>query len=86
MQNTIEGLYMLHAESEIELHHLPRRLREPAAGTLSLRLLDAERVHILHVLKLKKGVKLQAAMALDIDERTLAAKLRGYESDATTNA
>lgn len=83
LQNTIDHLYVLHAAHEIEPRHLPRRLREPAPASLSLKLADVEREHLLRVLALKNGVKRQAAQALDLDERTLAAKLRAYETGAT---
>ena len=63
----------------VELGALPLRLREPVATSHSLRLADVEREHLLRVLTLKNYVKRQAALALGIDERTLATKLRSYE-------
>jgi transcriptional regulator with PAS, ATPase and Fis domain len=44
-----------------------------------------EREHLLRVLALKNNVKRQAALALGIDERTLAAKLRSYEQLTETS-
>jgi transcriptional regulator with PAS, ATPase and Fis domain len=79
MANLLETLYEFEPDTLVEPVHLPRRLQQLPAGSLSLKLADAEREHLLRVLALKNGVKRQAALALDIDERTLAAKLRGYE-------
>jgi DNA-binding NtrC family response regulator len=79
LANLLETLYVFEPDTLVEPIHLPRRLRQPTPGSLSLKLADMEREHLLRVLALKNGVKRQAALALDIDERTLAAKLRSYE-------
>ena len=80
LENLLETLYVFHPGAGlVELGALPLRLREPAATGHSLRLADVEREHLLRVLALKNNVKRQAALALGIDERTLATKLRSYE-------
>lgn len=84
LANLLETLYVFQADAEVEPAHLPRRLRQPPADGLSLKMADVEREHLLRVLALKNGVKRQAALALDIDERTLAAKLRTYELAASS--
>jgi DNA-binding NtrC family response regulator len=86
LENLLETLYVFHpGEGLIEPGVLPLRLREPAATSNSLRLADVEREHLLRVLALKNNVKRQAALALGIDERTLAAKLRSFVQLAETS-
>lgn len=80
LENLLESLYVFQAGTgPVEPEALPLRLREPATAGRLLRLADVEREHLLRVLALKNNVKRQAALALGIDERTLAAKLRSYE-------
>lgn len=85
LANLLETLYVFEPETLVEPSHLPRRLRQPAPGSLSLKLADVEHAHIQRVLALKNGVKRQAAMVLDIDERTLAKKLREFEQAQASN-
>ncbi|RFP66911.1 sigma-54-dependent Fis family transcriptional regulator [Hymenobacter lapidiphilus] len=75
LANLLETLYVFEPDTLVEPGHLPRRLREMGPSNLSLKLADVERAHLLRVLELKNGVKRQAAMALDIDVRTLDKKL-----------
>lgn len=81
LENLLTTVYVFSEGQElVQPTDLPRRLREPAPAEHSLRLADVEREHLLRVMDLKNQVKRQAALALDIDERTLAAKLRSYEA------
>ncbi|UOQ76531.1 sigma 54-interacting transcriptional regulator [Hymenobacter sp. 5516J-16] len=80
LENLLESLYVFHADAAIEPSALPRRMRNTTAlNGFSLRLADVEKEHLLRVMALKNNIKRQAALALDIDERTLAAKLRSYD-------
>ena len=80
LENLLTTVYVFSESPEpVQPTDLPRRLREPAPAGHSLRLADVEREHLLRVMALKNHVKRQAALALEIDERTLAAKLRSYE-------
>ena len=82
--NLLTTVYIFSEGQEpVQPADLPRRLREPTPAGHSLRLADVEREHLLRVMALKNQVKRQAALALEIDERTLAAKLRSYENEPT---
>lgn len=67
----------------VELIALPRRLREPVAAGQLLRLADVEREHPTACANFENRVKQQAASALGVAERTLAAKLRSYQEQGT---
>jgi len=82
LENLLTTVYIFSEGQEaVQPTGLPRRLREPAPTGHSLRLADVEREHLLRVMALKNQVKRQATLALEIDERTLAAKLRSYEQE-----
>ena len=79
LENLLITVYVFSEGQEVvQPADLPRRMRETEPASHSLRLVDVEREHLLRVMALKTS-KRQAALALGIDERTLAAKLRSYE-------
>ncbi|WP_052430615.1 sigma 54-interacting transcriptional regulator [Hymenobacter sp. DG25B] len=82
LENLLTTVYVFTEGQElVQPADLPRRLREPAPAGHSLRLADVEREHLLRVMALKNNVVRQAALALAIDERTLAAKLNKYKQE-----
>ena len=70
---------------KLTVEDLPERVRgyrqapeALASPSLELTLDELERQHILRVLEAKRGNKLAAALALDIDRKTLYRKLQRY--------
>jgi len=80
LQNLIETLYT-YCERDVIVNDIPSRFRESGKET-SLNWKDIEKAHIERVLKLKKGVQLQALHALGYGSiNTLRKKIKGYEID-----
>jgi DNA-binding NtrC family response regulator len=84
LRNVIERLVMMGTGKGAILHDevmavLPKQSDSLQAGDLSNRSLDEiERLHIQRVLYASDGNKTQAAKTLDIDYKTLLAKLKRY--------
>jgi transcriptional regulator with PAS, ATPase and Fis domain len=77
LENLIEGLYVYH-DDKVELHDIPLRLKttEPE---VSLRWIDAEKLHILKVLKHFHGNKSRSCEAMGYGSiNTLVKKMRIY--------
>lgn len=80
MENLIETLYVFQRpDIPVQLTDLPRRMRSSGTATgHSQRLADVSRLHIVRVVGQCQGVKRQAAMLLDLDERVVAKALREH--------
>ena len=77
LENLVETLYVF-CESEVSLNDIPQRFKEPSE-TISLNWKDAEKNHIEHVIRLKKGNQRQAWIALGYGSiNTFRNKIREY--------
>ncbi len=77
LQNVVQRVLLLSRGDVIEPFDLPPDLGADRA-TVSMRLEDIEREHILRVLKESGGQRGKAAEVLGIDPKTLYRKLNGY--------
>ncbi len=84
LRNVVERAVILCEGNTLTEDLLPfdfngRETEEKEAGEESLRLKDAERRHIAHVLRMAEGNKTRTAELLGISISTLYAKLREYD-------
>ncbi len=78
LENLIETLYIFHDDKPVTPDDLPVRFRQ-MPEEISLKWKDVEKQHIIKVLKLKKGNKRQANMALGYRSiNTLNNKIKEY--------
>lgn len=84
LENLVESLYVF-CSDKVSPADLPKRMQQ-LSPEQSLKLADAERVHILKVLHLLKSNQLQTAKTLDISLNTLKAKLEKYGLKKTSEA
>jgi DNA-binding NtrC family response regulator len=80
LENLLETLYVFaEAGQAVQPDDLPRRMRAGGIGRgVSLKLEDVKRLHIVRVVEQCGGVKRQAALLLDIDERVVAKALQEH--------
>ncbi|WP_051718370.1 RNA repair transcriptional activator RtcR family protein [Hymenobacter sp. IS2118] len=78
LENLIETLYVFQEPGQaVEPADLPKRIRSGGASLgMSLRMADVSREHIVRVVSQCQGVKRQAAVLLDLDERVVAKAIR----------
>ncbi len=87
LRNACERATVLAAGSEIEPHHLPPQILDPAGDgepivlEAGLKIADAERELILRTLEETGGNKAEAARRLGIDVKTVRNKLKSYDVD-----
>ena len=78
LENLIETLYIFHSDKPLTPDNLPERFLQ-VHEEISLKWKDVEKQHIIKVLKLKKGNKRQANMALGYGSiNTLNKKIKEY--------
>ncbi len=79
LENVIERAVLLARDGEIRLEHLPEQFQQlaaPSAGPLSLE--EAERQHIIKVLRIARDLE-EAAAILNIDPATLWRKRKKFQ-------
>lgn len=81
LENAIEHAFILCAEGQIELHHLPQQFgAQPSSMTMVDATLDEIEAHyILHTLNRHQWNRQQTATALGIDPSTLWRKIKQYD-------